>query len=136
MIFLLILLDVLINNYTKYTSYFFIVYLYNKPYKFYLLTALILDFIIFNTLFYNTIILTIMYFFNKIFKDLNKNNFYNFIFISIFNYIIFIILTSLINFQSISAILTNIGMHLIINLLFYILSFRVVKINKNVTRRI
>ena len=49
MILLLILLDILINNYTKYSSYFFLIYLYNKPYKYYLLTGIILDFIIFNT---------------------------------------------------------------------------------------
>ena len=51
-----ILLDILINNFTKYISFFFIVYLYNKTYKYYLYIALILDFIIFDTFFYNTFI--------------------------------------------------------------------------------
>jgi len=67
MIYLMITLDVIINNYTKYTSFFFIIYLYNKSYKYFLLTGLILDLIIFNTFFINTLILSIMFMFNKIF---------------------------------------------------------------------
>ncbi len=130
MIYLLIILDVLINNFTEFTSYFFIIYLYNKSYKYYLLTGLILDLIIFKVAFYNTFILSIMYLFNKVFKELNKHNFYNFIFICTFNYLTFIILSSLINFKSIPVILTNIGLNLFINLLFYVLAFRTFKFAK------
>ena len=63
MIYILLIIDILISNYTNYTSYFFILYLYNKPYKYYLLTALILDLIIFKNI-YNIFILTFMYFLN------------------------------------------------------------------------
>lgn len=131
MIYLLILLDVLINNFTQYTSYFFIIYLYRKKYRYYLLTGLILDFLIFNTFFLNTIILTIMYICNKVFKDLNKNNFYNFIFVSVFNYLIYIILTNIVMINNVVNILINIGMNLFINVVFYILSFRVVRNSNN-----
>ena len=127
MIYLLILLDIIINNFTAYTSYFFIIYLYKKEYRYYLLTGLILDLLIFNTLLLNTIILTIMYICNKVFKELNKNNFYNFIFVTVFNYLLYIILTNLIMINNVPNILINIGMNLFINLVFYILSFRVVK---------
>jgi len=127
MIFGLILLDVLINNYTKYTSYFFIIYLYNKSYKYYLITGLILDFIIFDKLLMNTLVLTIMFFINKLFKDLNKNNIYYYIFVNFFNYLLFIIISNLLSINSIYNILIIIGKNLVINVLFYILSHRIQK---------
>ena len=130
MIILLILLDILINNYTSFSSYFFLVYLYNKPYKYYLLTGIILDFIIFNTYFYNIIILSLMYIINKIFKDLNKNNFYVFMFYMLFNYITYIILSNIL-INGMYNILINIGFNLIINLLFYLLAFRTINL-KNI----
>lgn len=122
MIYLLI--DILVSNYTKYSSYFFIRYLYNKSYKYYLCVGLILDCIILNTYFYNIIILTIMFLLNKILKDLNKANFYNYIFINVFNYILYIILSNLIVFNNIENILICIGNNLIINIIFYVLSYR------------
>ena len=128
MIYILLLIDILINNYTKFTSFFFLIFLYNKPYKYFLLTGLILDLIIFNT-FYNTIILSLMYFLNKIFTNLNKQNFYNYLFFTIFNYLIFIFMTNLISFNSLSNILVFIGNNLFINTIFYLLSFRIVKNN-------
>lgn len=128
MIFLLILLDIIVNNFTQYTSYFFINYLYNKPFKFYLLTALILDFLVFNTLFYNLIALTAIYIFNKIFKWLNKNNFYNYIYICTFNYIMFIAITNALSFNNIPHILITIGQNLVLNIIFYSLTYRPQKI--------
>lgn len=130
MIYFLLVLDILVNNFTKYTSYFFIIYLYQKPFKYYLLTGLILDFLIFNTMFLNTIILLIMYFFNYIFKDLNKENFGNYILITCFNYLMYIILTNLVMTKNIDYILIQIGLNLTINLIFYILSFRIVRIRQ------
>ena len=81
MIYFWILLDVLISNYTKYTSYFFLIYLYDKEYKDYLLTGLILDLIVFNNMhFLNVFILSIIYVLNKLFKNLNKENIFSFIY--------------------------------------------------------
>ena len=131
MIYLLVLLDVLISNYTKYTSYFFVIYLYNKPYKYYLLCGLLLDLVIFNSYLFNTIILSLMFLINKIFEGLNKNNIYNYAFINIFNYLLYIILTNLSLLNSINNILILIGNNLIINILFYILCYRVYKNSKN-----
>jgi len=127
MIYLLLIIDVLLNNFTSYTSYFFIIFLYNKPYKFFLLTGVILDFIIFNNLFLNTILLSVIYLCNKVFKDLNKHNFYNYIFINIFNYLLFIILSNLLMCNNITNILIIIGSSLLINLIFYVLSYRICK---------
>ena len=123
MIFFLIILDVLINNYSNFTSFFFLIYLYNKPYKYYVLTALILDLVIFNHPFYNLIFLSVIYLLNKVFTDLNKNNILNFIFINTFNLIVYIILSNLSSYFSIPVILVNIGNSLFINLLFYMLSY-------------
>lgn len=123
MIFFLIILDILINNYSNFTSFFFLIYLYNKPYKYYVLTALILDLVIFNHPFYNLLFLSVIYLLNKVFTDLNKNNILNFIFINTFNLIVYIILSNLSSYFSIPVILVNIGNSLFINLLFYILSY-------------
>lgn len=124
MIYFLIFLDVIINNYTPFTSFFFLIYLYQKPYKYYLLTALILDFLIFNTYFYNLLILSLMYLINQIFNNLNKNNFYVYLFFVIFNYLSYIILSNILNFNSIYNILISIGTNLIINMIFYILAYK------------
>ena len=124
MIYLLILLDVLLNNYTNFTTYFFIIYLYNKKYINYLITGLILDLIIFNSPLVNTIVLTIIYIFNLLFKDLNKNNIYNYILINLFNYNLFIILSNCTSLNSFSNILIVLGNNLFINLTFYILMFK------------
>lgn len=126
MIYFLIFIDILLNNYSNFNTYFFIIYLYNKKYKYYLLTGLILDLIIFKNI-YNIIILTIIYFLNKIFKDLNKNNIYNYLFINSFNYLVYIVLSNLLVFNNIKDILLSIGLNLIINLLFYLLSYNLYK---------
>ena len=131
MIYLLFLLDILINNYTSYTSYFFIIYLYNKSYKYYLLTGLILDLVIFKSLFTNTLILSLIYLFNKVFKELNKTNIFNYIFINIFNYIVFIFLTNIMFLRNLDTILILLGNNLLINTIFYILSYRIYENLKN-----
>ncbi len=124
MIYFWILLDVLISNYTKYTSYFFLIYLYDKEYKDYLLTGLILDLIVFNNMhFLNVFILSIIYVLNKLFKNLNKENIFSFIYYNLFNYIIYIILTNLISFNSFNTTLIMIGKYLFLNILFYLLVF-------------
>jgi len=131
MIYLLFLLDILINNYTSYTSYFFIIYLYNKSYKYYLLTGLILDLVIFKSLFTNTLILSLIYLFNKVFKELNITNIFNYIFINIFNYIVFIFLTNIMFLNNLDTILILLGNNLLINTIFYILSYRIYENLKN-----
>lgn len=127
MIFLLFILDIIINNFTKYTTFFFIIYLYKKSYKYYFYAGLFLDFIIFDTYFHNIFILSVIYLMNKLLKDLNKNNFYNYVFINIYNYLLYIILSNLIVFNSISNTFISIGTNILINTIFYILSYRLVE---------
>ena len=129
MIYLLLPVDILINNYTPYTSFFFLMYLYNKKYSYYLITALILDLVIFKS-FYNIIILTIIYFINKIFKDLNKNNIISYLFIMLFNYILYIFLSNIIMSNSIFNILIKIEKNILFNLILYTLSFNIARKEK------
>ena len=126
MIYILILLDVILNNYSNFNTYFFIIYLYNKKYRYYLITGLILDLIIFKGI-YNTIILSIIYIFNYIFKDLNKNNIYNYMLINTTDYLLYILLSNIFVMNNIRIIIFSIGYNSIINILFYYLYFRVYK---------
>lgn len=125
MIYLLILLDVILNNYSKFTTYFFIVFLYNKPLKYYILTGLILDLIVFKSILINTIILIIIYLINRLFDNFTKDNFFNYVFINMMNYTFFIIFSNLVSLNGINTILFNLGISIFINILFYILSYRV-----------
>lgn len=122
MIFFIILLDIIISNYTNYISYFFINYLYNKELKYYILTGLTLDLIVFNTL-NNTIILVIIYYINKIFKSFNKDNYYIYIIINIINYILYITITNVIMNNGIITIIMSIKISIIINIIYIILSY-------------
>ncbi len=132
MIYPLIFLDILINNYSPYTSFFFLTFLYQKSYKYYLLTALILDFIVFNTYYYNLIILTIMYFLNKIFTFLNLDNILSYLFFFLFNYNAYIILSNLMALTSIRSLFVSLGSNLLINMFFYLLCYNILS-KKHIT---
>ncbi len=123
MIYILIILDILITNYTRFNTYFFITFLYHKSYKYYLLTGLILDLLIFNT-FYNTITLTILYLVNKLFNYLNYQNFFSYLFVITINYVLYIIISNSLVFNNIQSIIFNIGYNLIINFIFYVLYYK------------
>ena len=132
MIYPLIFLDILINNYSPYTSFFFLAFLYQKSYKYYFLTALILDFIVFNTYYYNLIILTIMYFLNKIFTFLNLDNILSYLFFFLFNYNAYIILSNLMALTSIRSLFVSLGSNLLINMFFYLLCYNILS-KKHIT---
>ena len=132
MIYPLIFLDILINNYSPYTSFFFLTFLYQKSYKYYFLTALILDFIVFNTYYYNLIILTIMYFLNKIFTFLNLDNILSYLFFFLFNYNAYIILSNLMALTSIRSLFVSLGSNLLINMFFYLLCYNILS-KKHIT---
>ena len=117
-------LDILIYNFTKYNSYFFLAGLYNKRFIYYFTFGLIIDLIILNTPLYNTITLTIIYVINNIFKRYNVYNIYIYLLNLLLDYIIFIILTNFIMNCNYKYILINIGTNLIINLIFYFLSYK------------
>lgn len=72
---LYLLLDILIYNYTPYFSYFFLLNLNTKSYIYNLALAILIDFLILHTWFYNIIFITIVYFFKKYFCKFNYHNF-------------------------------------------------------------
>ena len=128
MIIGVILLDVIMGNYSIFNTYFFIPFLYRKSYKHYLLVGLILDLIIFRCIFYNTIILTILYLLNIFFRNLKKNNVINYVIVSIINYILFIMISNIIFNNNFINIFNIIIYNFLINLFFIFLSY---KINNN-----
>lgn len=124
MIYLYLLLDILVYNFTIYNSYFFLVGLINKKYIYYLSTGLIIDFILLNTFFINTIVLTFIYIVNKFFKRFNIKSFTIYIINLMVDYILYITLTFLITNNNFNIILITIGLNLFVNTIFYILSYK------------
>ena len=125
MIYPLIFLDLLINSYSHFCTYFFLIFLYNKSYLSYLLVGLIFDLLLFNTYFISTIIFTIIYFSNKIFKDIDKESFLNYLLINLFNFELFIILSNII-FNNFMNSISVIGKSILLYLIFISLSYRLI----------
>ena len=123
MIFLI--LDILVYNYTKYNSYLILLNLYKKNNVFKIvLISLILDFIIFKTYYKFSFILITIFTINKKVLKYNLNKTINFISLNIINYIIFILLNSIVNnnvsYFSISLIIVNdILLNMIISIIYY-----------------
>lgn len=120
-----LLLDILVYNYTSYNSYFFLVYLYNKKYLQHLAIGLLLDFIIFDIYFINTSIISIIYLVNLFFQRYNMKNKYIYILVLLIDYIIFITLSNLLVLTNYNMIFYNIGINLLINIAFYLLSYKI-----------
>ena len=126
-----LILDIFIYNYTKYKSYFFLVSLYNKNIIYYIGMGLILDFIVFNTFLLNSVIILIIYFINKFFSRYNIKNIYIYLLNLLVDYIVYISITNLVLNNALNVILVNIGKSLILNLLFYLLCFKLKKYEYN-----
>lgn len=126
-----LILDIFIYNYTKYKSYFFLVSLYKKNIIYYIGMGLILDFIVFNTFLLNSVIILIIYFINKFFSRYNIKNIYIYLLNLLVDYIVYISITNLVLNNALNIILVNIGKSLILNLLFYLLCFKLKKYEYN-----
>lgn len=114
-------LDILLYNFTPFISYCFLINLNQKSYIYNLSIAIIIDFIILHTYFYNVIIVTLLYI---IYHYLLKFNYHNFNIYYIVNlsfallyYVIFSLIFSNINFINILNLL-------IINSIFIIASYK------------
>lgn len=109
-----LLLDIFLTNATIFYSYFFLVNIFNIPYRCYLiifLTALFIDLFITNTFLLNVLVISLLYFLEKIFckrvKSLKRN-----ILLNSFNYLVYILSLYLFyNYQ-------NLNMHIFKFLLF------------------
>ena len=123
MIFLLLFLDILVGCFGKYFTYFVIVYVYNKPFKYYLLVGLLLDFVLFSTYYIYIIIFSLIYLVNKLFSKFNKTNFLIYIFNVLVDLLFFVIISNILfknDFYRIFYIMKN---GLVINIIFYIIYY-------------
>ncbi len=124
MIFLL--LDILIYNFTSYNSYFFLIYicLYNKnEYIKVIFIGLLLDFILLNTQFINTLILLLVFIINKRFFKFKKKTLLSYLLVTNFNFVLYNLLLAIIyDFN-----LTSFSNSFLINTLFVLLSYNLVK---------
>lgn len=126
---LFLLLDILLS-YTSLTPTFFIlinIVLYTKKDIFsFLLIPLILDLLIVNTYFLNTILFTALFLLIKHLK-ITKLKFSHYLLLITIIYIIYILTLGLISGYSIFYLLEFIMKNYFINLIFYALSYKLIK---------
>jgi len=127
MIWLLLILDILIYNFTSYSSYFFIISicLCDKKdlYKL-ILIGLFLDLIVFDKLFINTLIIWIIFLINKKFFKLKEKTLISFLLINNFNFLLYNIFLA---FLTVNFDVLNFFESLMINIIFYLLSYNLLK---------
>jgi len=123
-----LLLDLTMSYFSKIPTYFIllnVVLINKKDFPKLIIIFLILDLLILNTYFINTIIISIIFFIYKKLK-ITKINFKNYLISLIIIYVTYIIFLGLINGYTsyiLKFILTNISY----NLIFYVLSYKIVK---------
>lgn len=124
MIFLL--LDILIYNLTDYNSYFFLLSLIAykaDDYMKMIFISLFLDFIVLSVPFINTIILSILFFVNKTFFKLKKKTLVNYLLMANFNFTAYNLILSILYSFDIRVF----AISYIINIVFYLLSYNMLK---------
>lgn len=124
MIFLL--LDILIYNLTRYNSYFFLISLLlykGSDFIKIIFIGLVLDLIILNVPFINTLIISLLFLINKKIFKLKKRTLTDYLLLLNFNYVFYNVALSILY----SFILSSFSLSYIINILFYILSYNLVK---------
>jgi len=131
---MLLFLDVLIYNYTNYNSFFFLVAinLYDQNDYIKILTlGLTLDLILLNQPFINTISLFLIFIINKRFIKIQTKNLNDYVYINLFNFLIYNSILIIIN-QNLDIYKFMIS--LIVNFLFYLLSYNLVQKNIKLSR--
>ena len=126
MIWLLLLLDVLIYNFTSYSTYFFLLSILitsKKDCVSIIILGLFLDFVVLSTPFVNTIILLLLFFLDKKFFKMQKRELKSFLLITNFNFVFYYFLLSALY----SLDLSTFALTFLINLLFCLLSYNLLK---------
>ena len=93
---ILLLIDILIYNYTSLPSLFFIINLNDHDYLKILGVGLFLDLIVLRTLFLNTIFLTGVYLLRKYYLKINLNNFLIYYFFNLIVMLIYYLVMNLV----------------------------------------
>lgn len=118
----LILLDILIFNFTSYSTYFFLllpIFYKKQEYIIIIFAGLFIDVILLNIPFLNTIILLILFFLNKKIIKLKKKTLMNFLLVANFNFAIYhLIMSFFYNFNII-----NFAESFFLNFMFCLLSY-------------
>ena len=115
-----LLLDILIYSFTPYMSYFFLLNVNSKSYIYNLSVALIVDFLILQTYFYNTIFITLFFILRRKIIKLNYHNF-NIYFLGSMFIILTYYLVSFLIFGCIGWQVLNV---IIINGIFILISYK------------
>ena len=115
-----LLLDILIYSFTPYMSYFFLLNINSMSYIYNLSVALIVDFLILQIYFYNTIFITLFFILRRKIIKLNYHNF-NIYFLGSMFIILFYYLVSFLIFGCIGWQVLNV---IIINGIFILISYK------------
>lgn len=115
-----LLLDILIYSFTPYMSYFFLLNINSKSYIYNLSVALIVDFLILQIYFYNTIFITLFFILRRKIIKLNYHNFNIYFLVSLF-IILFYYFVSFLIFGCIDWQVLNV---IIINSIFILISYK------------
>ena len=115
-----LLFDILIYSFTPYMSYFFLLSINSKSYIYNLSVALIVDFLILQTYFYNTIFITLFFILRRKIIKLNYHNF-NIYFLGSMFIILFYYLVSFLIFGCIGWQVLNV---IIVNSIFILISYK------------
>lgn len=124
---LFLILDILVYNFTEYNTFFFLISLNfykGHDYTKVIILGLFIDLIILSTPLTNTIILLFLFLINKRVLELKNRSLTNFLCLNAFNLVIYNLILILIN-QNLNIFKFIIS--LIINFIFYILSYNLCK---------
>ena len=115
-----LILDILVSNYTKYTTYFFLLNLSSKSLFYNLIIAFILDFFILKTYCLNLILILIFYLINSYVFRQSYPNFWCYFLVNLLFIIVYNLVTmGLFN----SFILANFNQVLVLNSFLIIISY-------------
>ena len=136
--FILAIMDILIYNFTPYKSFLFLLslcFLNKKDYLTVIALGIFIDLVITNTLFINTIILSVLFYINKYLFKIKRKKVIPFLLINLFNYGIYSLTTYLIyNHFNLKFISINLINNLIINLIFWLFSYNLMKKSIKINR--
>ena len=120
-----VLLDILIGNYSNYTSFFFLNNLNNKSYIYNIAVAIFLDFIVLKTYYINIVLISLFYIIRKYIFKQNLNNYYKYIIVNLFFTMLYYLITAgFFNYIKLSKFLIIIIIHFVFYSICYIKEFK------------
>ena len=120
-----VLLDILIGNYSNFTTFFFLNNLNNKSFIYNLAVAIFLDFIVLKTYYINIVLISLFYILYKYcFKEI-LNNYYKYVFVNLlFTILYYVITTSLFGYLNMNFLLKLVIIHFVFYSICYIKDYQ------------